>query len=418
MTQEPGIDITVESLGGLGDGIASAGGRPVFIPKSVPGDRLRVRIVHENQHGLQGEIAEILTPGPQRQDPPCEYFSQCGGCTLQQLEAQHYEVFKTRMLHGALDQAGFPLPQAEVLFLPAATRRRVTFQVRQEAPMALSFFALRSRRHVAIEHCLILRPELEALMAALNRELPALPFAPQITQAGLTLADSGIDLVLGLKGSGPFPASLPDALCQRLGVSRISLRAEEGEARVVAQAAPVEMHLGPYRVALVPDAFLQATAEGQAALTALVQEGVGGMASVADLFCGIGTYSFPLSQHARVHAYESSPTMIAAVKRAAHDNGLALACEQRDLFKHPLSPAELDGFAAVVMNPPRVGAKAQAEQLAQSSVSRVVMVSCNTATFARDARILKQAGFVLTAARGIDQFVWSPYLEIVGIFNR
>jgi 23S rRNA (uracil1939-C5)-methyltransferase len=413
------LELVVESLGGLGDGIASYGGKPVFIPKTSPGDRVSVRIIHENQNGLQGEVVQVLSPGPQRQEAPCPYFSECGSCTLQQLEVQHYRAFKTRMLHSAITQAGFNMPQAEVLFLDAATRRRVNFQV-NHTPMglALSFFALRSRRAVEVKRCLILRPELEAMIPAMNRVLNTLDFSPHISTVGLTLADNGIDLSLSLKDCSLLPV-IPDDLCRELGVNRISLRLGDGKPQVVAQVAPVEMHLGSCRVALTPDAFLQATAEGQQKLTEAVLEGTAGSASVADLFCGMGTYSFPLCERAEVRAFEGDAGMIGVMQKAVKAHQVkTLQAQQRDLFKNPLSAQELQAFDAVVINPPRVGAKAQAEQLSQSGMGKVVMISCNPATFARDARILKMAGFGLESACGIDQFVWSPHLEMVGIFSR
>jgi 23S rRNA (uracil1939-C5)-methyltransferase len=420
MSPLPTAQVTVETLGGLGDGIASLNGRPVFIPKSCPGDRLDVRIVHENQHGLQGVITHILSPGPARQTAPCRYFERCGGCTLQQLAPPHYREFKTRMLHSALAQGGFPRPEADVLFLPPGTRRRVEFKVKQVGDrIALAFHELRSHTPIAVDECMVLKPELQSLIAPLAAALSATTFTPHPYAVSLTAADSGIDMTLTFKGGDIRSLPKMDRLCKELGLARISVRTPDTKPQTVADIAPVEMQLGAYRIALPADAFLQATAEGQSHLTKVVMEAAGNVSSVVDLFCGIGTYSFPLSHVARTHAVEMDEDMVgsvhASIKRHAVKN---LSCEQRDLFKYPLTAKELERFDMAVINPPRIGAKVQTQQLAQSPVATIAMVSCNPATFARDARILKQSGFTLASVQGIDQFLWSQHLEIIAVFKR
>jgi len=397
------LEVTVESLGGLGDGIASYNGKPLFVAKSCVGDRLRVRIVHENHDGYQGIITEVLSGGEHRREAPCVYFSECGGCSLQQLQEEHYRAFKTRMLASAVARSGYDMP-ADILFLPTGTRRRVEFKV---GGGTLAFHAPRSHRPVAVEHCLILTPALQALIAPLNEVVGDWS---GLFSVGLTQADVGIDMMLTFRDS--IPALALEAVCAQLGIARVCVRTREGKAKILHQAGPVEMLLGDKRVALPPEAFLQATAEGQAALTQAVLEGVMDATLVVDLFCGIGTYSFPLSARAKVHAVEGDGAMVAAAKAAG------LSAEQRDLFKSPLTAKELARFDAAVINPPRAGAKAQCEQLVASGISRVVMVSCNPASFARDAALFNKNGFRLTRALGIDQFVFSQHLEIVGIFHR
>ena len=415
------IEVTVDSLGGLGDGIASLNGKPVFIPKSCVGDQLEVQIVHENRDGMQGVISRVITPGKARQTAPCKYFDTCGGCTLQQLTPDAYQKFKTRILHSALAQAGFDRPDAEVLFLPPRTRRRVEFKIHRtpDGRIQFAFHSLRSHTPVVIDSCLVLHPALQALIAPLNDALSTLDLPPNLFAASLTQADNGIDLVLIFKGTEPTKIAGLDNACKSLGIARVCVRNTESKARILHQISPVEMHLGDYAITLPPAAFLQATSEGQTQLTDAVLSATKNAASVVDLFCGIGTYSFALSRRASAHAVELEKDMVQALRAGAKQHSIkTLTCEQRDLFKKPLSAPELQRYNAAVINPPRLGAKAQTEQLALSGISKVVMVSCNPATFARDAAILKKSVYNLESAHGIDQFLWSQHLEIVAVFTK
>jgi len=427
------VDITIESLGGLGDGIGRLDGKPVFVPKSCVGDRLKIRVVHQNHDGFQATITEIIKPGIGRAVPPCPHFSQCGGCTLQQLAPPDYHAFKTRMLHSALIQAGFPLPNAKVTFLPAATRRRVEFKVTPDGKLGL--LPLRRHMPIPIDQCLVLEPRLQALIAPINEALAGME-TENIKSISLTAVDSGVDMVVtyftppleGGAGGGvlsanvgvkvtPHPNPPPQGgreLCVP-GIARITARLPDGTLQTLMQTAPVEMHLGNHTIILPPDAFLQATQEGQNLLTRAAMEATKSATFVVDLFCGIGTYSLPLSTFTKVHAVEIDGSMVQNLKRHAIPN---ITAEQRDLFKNPLSANELNRFQAAILNPPRLGAKAQTEQLAQSNIHTIVMISCNPATFARDAKILGKAGFRLESAQGIDQFVWSGHLEIVAVFKR
>jgi 23S rRNA (uracil1939-C5)-methyltransferase len=414
------VDVTVGSLGGLGDGIATYQNKPLFIPKACAGDRVRVRITHETKDAFQGRIVEVLEPGPDRRNAPCMYFDACGGCALQQLTETSYRNFKRRMLHNSLSQAGFPMPGAEVTFIAPASRRRVEFKAHcVDGTVEMAFYDLRSHSPVVIGQCPVILPELEAFISPLNRELSAMPLASRLHAVSLTRADHGIEMVLTLKNDDVHTLPGLEALCKALGLARISVCTPDSIPRVVVQLAPVEMILGNYRIDLPPDAFLQATAEGQVLLTDIVLKASQGASRVIDLFCGIGTYSFPLSRIANTRALEGDAAMAQAMRKQIRHHGIAtLAAEQRDLFKNPVTAKELAQYDVAVLNPPRAGARAQTLQLAASTVSAVVMISCNPATFARDMKVLKQSGFLLESVLGIDQFVWSPHLEIAAVLKR
>lgn len=412
MTNMNDIEIIIKSLGGLGDGIGSHNGKPVFVAKACAGDRVSVRVVHENHEGYHAVVTGVHQAGAERQAPPCIYFDRCGGCVLQQLVPESYKTFKTRMLQSALKRAGLEVA-AEVIFLPPDRRRRVEFKIAHESGKPrLAFYELRSHTPVLIDHCLILRPELQAMIDTLNEALLDVPMAQMLRGVKLTLADSGVDATLVFRDQLPLVASLKG---WNPGFQRLSVRLKDEPPKLVYETSPVTMRLGEYDIPLPSDAFLQATAEGQALLTKAVVEGLAGATSVADLFCGIGTYSFSLAAQAKVHAVEGDQAMVAAIKARGAQG---ISYEKRDLFKRPLTANELKRFDGVAINPPRLGAKAQCEEIAKSDVKKLVMISCNPPTFARDAKILKAGGYTLQAVRGIDQFVFSAHLEIVAVFMR
>lgn len=379
-----------------------------------------MRIVHENRDGAQAHIEKILGWGIDRQIPPCGYFDRCGGCSLQQLSEPAYQAFKTKNFYVALTHAGYKTDGAKITFLPASSRRRVEFKLAREGnSVKLAFLEPRSHTPVAIDQCLILRPELQALIAPVSKALSAETFSATLYSVSLTLADSGIDMLLTFRETDL--AALPPMkdLCASLGLARISARNRDEPVKLLHTAKAVEMTLGGYAIPLPPDAFLQATAEGQLLLTEAALAACEGAKSVVDLFCGIGTYSFAASRKAKTHAVESDAAMVNAMQKSIKQHNItSLTAEKRDLFKNPLTAFELNRFDAAIINPPRLGAKAQCEHLAKSTVKTIAMISCNPATFSRDAKTLKTAGFKLHSAQAVDQFVFNPHLEITALFSR
>jgi 23S rRNA (uracil1939-C5)-methyltransferase len=414
------MDVTITSLGGLGNGIGEHNGKPVFVAKSLPGDRIKVRIVHENRDGLHGQISEIISPSPDRNIPPCPYYDRCGGCALQHLKTDHYHSFKTNILHNALTRAGFHGDNYKVIFLPANSRRRVEFKIDHSAfPPTLCFYEERSHTPVPITSCYILHPELSALIPHINRLLASANGLEKLYAIGLTLVAGQIDILMTFRDQTPANMDRITSWCSEHNIARLSLKTRDSEPTVHIEKEPYIIPLYGYNIPIPPNAFLQASMEGQDTLTHAVLEACKTSKSVADLFCGIGSYSIPLSRYASVHAVEGDEAMITNLQNATVQYKIpGFSCEKRDLFKSPLSPQELKRFDSVILNPPRVGAKAQCEMLVQSSVNHVVMVSCNPASFARDASILQKAGFGLDTAFGMDQFVFSAHLEIVAVFTR
>lgn len=413
----------MESLGGLGDGIGSHNGKPVFVPKAVVGDLLRVRISHETSELKRGEIIEVLEEGGHRQAAPCPHFAACGGCSLQQMQEIHYHKFKERIARNSMLQAGFE-SGVKMVFLPAASRRRAEFKLLKEhGKWSLAYIGNRSHTKIAITTCLILEPDLQKILPLLTDLLGALPFVSDIDSVRLTAADSGLEVVLALNRAAkpPIQARIESELkhiADALKLTRISVTDSRFVPIATVENGYLTMRLGAIDMHLPDDAFLQATREGQRLLTEFVLAGAEGGKRILDLFCGIGTYSVALAANSTVHAADDHLIMVSNLRHAARTHNMRLTTEKRNLFVKPFTVEELKNFDAVIVNPPRSGAKAQCGQIGASGVKNVTMISCSPATFARDANILKNAGFTLKNAVAIDQFVWNPHLEIAANFVR
>jgi 23S rRNA (uracil1939-C5)-methyltransferase len=419
------IEVKIESLGGLGDGIATHNGKPIFVTKSVVGDVLKVRIIHETSESNRGEIIEVLKAGEQRRDAPCPHFSACGGCSLQQMQETYYQQFKEKIVVNSMRQAGFEASEPNITFLPAASRRRAEFKLLKEhGKWSLAYLGNRSHTKVAITTCLILEPELQKILPILQELIGELPFVRDIESVSLTAADSGVEVILELNRTAKLPTQTGifenelKHIADALKLTRISITDSRAVPLATVENGYLTMRLSAIDMHLPHDAFLQATREGQRLLTEFALAGTTGKKRILDLFCGIGTYSIAMADKATVHAADDHLIMVSNLKHAARTNNMRLTTEKRNLFVKPFTAEELKGFDAVVINPPRSGAKTQCEQIVLSSIKNVVMISCNPATFARDAKILKNAGFTLKDTLAIDQFVWSPHLEIVTNFIR
>ncbi len=400
--------VEIIRLGHDGDGVTAEG---LFVPYTVPGDLVRV-----TRAGNKGRLEEILTPGPSRVEPSCRHFGRCGGCALQHLSRDSYLVWKREQVVTALEQRGLKGVRVdEIRAVNPATRRRAVFKVRGASHgVEIGFYEADSHNLIDVVECPVLVPELENLLAKLRSEFATFLKPGETAELHATAADTGVDLSLSWKRKqSPDLLAALAGMAQRLKLARLNWNGD----LVALNAAPM-LGIGRFSVALPPQAFLQPTREGEGILQELVREGIGDAKRVADLFAGCGTFALFLAEGRKVHAVEESDAMLEALGRAARARGTDVGIEKRDLFRRPLMPPELARFDAVVIDPPRPGAKAQVQQLAQSRVPRVVYVSCNVASFARDAKYLTDGGFSLRSVAPVDQFVWSPHVELVGLFER
>ncbi|MDB6452691.1 class I SAM-dependent RNA methyltransferase [Falsirhodobacter sp. 20TX0035] len=404
--------LVADRLGHRGDAVAMGPSGPVFIPRILPGEEVEGEIT-----GDRMDAPTILTPSTDRVRAPCPHYRTCGGCSLQHASDDFVARWKREVVVTALAGQGLEAPVGEVQTSPAFTRRRATLHGRRTKGGALlGFHARASDTLVAVPHCLLLTPSLKAAFPALEALVKA--GGSRTAEVSLTVTDTlgGPDVaVTGGKPLDPVLHGQLAQLAERFGLSRL---AWEGE--VIALRNPPAQAFGPARVSPPPGAFLQATAAGEAALLAFVRRSVGPAKRVADLFAGSGTFALPLAENAEVHAVEGDAAMTVALDRGwrAAPGLKRVTTEARDLFRRPLEPDELKRFDAVVIDPPRAGAEAQVKALARASVPVIAMVSCNPVTFARDARLLIAAGYVLEEVEVVDQFRWSAHVELAARFTR
>jgi 23S rRNA (uracil1939-C5)-methyltransferase len=347
----------------------------------------------------------------------CMHFGVCGGCAHQDVSDADYRDLKRRIIVGALTRHGIEAPVEDIVEVPPGTRRRATMKAKKTGQgVALGFHAARTHDIVDLAECPVLTPRLTGLLPRLREMLADMLGPDEDAEIRLADTDGGVDL--GLRWRRPNDAETLGALARwasKLNIARISAH---GEA-VVSLGTP-SVRLGKATVELPPEVFLQPTREGEAALQSFVRESLKGAKKVADLFCGCGTFAFPLAEKAQVRAVELESAMLSALAAAAKAApGLKpIATEKRNLFKRPLSAMEINAFDAVCLDPPRAGALEQAKMLAQSRLARIAYVSCDAESFARDARILCDAGFRLKRVVPVDQFLWSAHIELGGEFVR
>jgi len=416
------LDLSITALGSQGDGVARHEGTPLFVPYTLPGDRVRAR-----RAGPERALPlEWLERGADHATPPCPHFGpgKCGGCALQHLDDALYARWKLDSLRTTLERAGLRgltlLPLART---PPGARRRAEFLVRTAGGVAtLGFHVKASREAVNIGPCPILVPALERLLDPL-RKLFATLWPRAAFDVLATSVDSGVELVLTRAPQADRAAcSRLAEFAERHGLSRVALRSgPHAAAEILVQRRPAQTSFGGIVVDLPTGGFLQASVEGERAIQQAVLEGVGPSKRVADLYAGSGALTLPVAAAGRhVYAADRGAEAIASLDAGARRGGLGpqIKAEARDLNRRPLAGEELEAFDAVVFDPPREGAAEQARALALSGVKRVVAVSCNPATFARDAGFLIAGGYTLRQVLPVDQFLWSPHLELVATFER
>lgn len=402
------------ALGAAGDGVAEFEGRRVFAVNAAPGDVALAEVA-----GDRAEIIDWIEKSGLRREPECPHTIRCGGCALQHVATGAYAAFKKERIVSALVRVGINgAPVREPILIAPATRRRATFAVRRRKDgVAFGFNARRSAEIVAIDDCRILAPELHRRLPALRRLAEAVP--AQKFDVHATLCDNGLDVdLVGPALVEPTGAGLARLIVAAGDVLRVSMNGDP-----LFAVEPPRVSFDGVSVTPPPGAFLQASKEGEAVLIELVRGAAGTARRVADLFCGCGALSLPLAAAAQVDAFDADRAAVAALNAAAKEaqrQGAARKArgECRDLFETPLRAGELDRYDAVVFDPPRAGAGAQAGELARSKVALVVAVSCNPDTFARDAAILSHGGYTLHEVTPVDQFVYTAHVELVGVFRR
>lgn len=413
------IEAMIETIGAQGDGVAHIEGEIFFIPLTVPGDKVMARIEGKRGDGMVARAVQIVSAGPERVQPPCPYFGECGGCALQHWDASAYRQWKQNVLVESLVRVGFSADKiGPMIEIAPGTRRRATFAMsKRGSAVQVGFNAKASHKLVEIDRCLLLAPELTALLPSLRQLLK------EVGENGegdieATLSESGIDLVIaGDARLDLFDRERLASFAEAMDIARLSWRQHGAIEPIAMRRAPIATFAGR-KVALPYGSFLQPSKEGEQALARLVFDAVGDSRRIADLFCGSGTFSFVLAQKADVLALENDVAAIGALNAASRAADSRVIAKERDLLRNPIAGPPLKEFDAVVFDPPRAGAMAQSQALAELGPPIVVAVSCNPATLARDARILAEGGYRLEWAIPVDQFPWSAHLETVALFKR
>lgn len=428
------IELTIDLVGGRGDGVGRADvtfgwqtrERSVFVPFTLPGERVLARPETDRGEGVSASPLELLEVSPDRVEPPCPHFMTCGGCALQHWAPAPYAAWKAEQVRSHLRRfAVAPDVFDDPVVSPPHSRRRATLSVRRlRGGAVLGFHERQGNRIIDITECSVMEPALQAVLPGFRDAFRIRLGEGGMADLSLTLLDTGIDALMVLPEAPDLAAREAWAeLADTLDLARLSIRRSgEGHDRTEPLAArrPTLIRFGGIDVRPPAGSFLQATRSGETAIRDAVLTAADGAGWRLDLFSGVGTLSLPLVADGPVTAVDGDLQAIRALRAAADSAALGdrLTTETRDLFERPFEGDEFRGFDLVVFDPPRSGAKAQAEALAGSAVRTVVAVSCNPATFARDARTLIDGGYRLDRLTPIDQFLWSPHIELVAVFRR
>lgn len=395
------ITTTITSLGHKGEGVAEIEGRKLFVPLALPGE-----VVAIEADGDRGTLRDIITPAANRATPFCPHFGACGGCQLQHMDRPSYEAFKTGLVETPLRFAGIDTAVSRFIDAAGNGRRRATLHARREGS---GYMRLRSHQVHDLDACPIVVPALARAPDIARAVMQAIGEADVSFTASLT----GLDVAIRAEKK-QARADRVAPLVQRFGLARLALNGE-----MVLQAQAPLIAMGKAQVELPIGSFLQATEAAETILADYVLSAVGKAKSVADLFCGIGPFALRLAEQRPVAAFDSDKPAIAALDKARRfTKGIReITAGSRDLFRDPLTRFELP-YEAVVLDPPRAGAEAQVRELAKSRVGTVVMIACDSRTFARDAAILIGGGYTMSDLVAVDQFTQSTHIEIAATFRR
>lgn len=413
MTDQSHVTLQIERLGHRGDGIAALDGQEIYIPFTLPGETVRVSL-----YDGRGELEAIEHAAESRKKPFCDHFTQCGGCLLQHLPDDTYRAFKRSLLTDALKVRGILMEPDDLVEAEPRQRRRTSLTARGlSSRVGLGYMNAKSSALIEIDHCPVLTQALEDALPGLKSLLSRLPLPKGAVKVYLLETESGLDVDIhgitkdlsrGLREEIDFEV-------KRLNFARLAINGES-----IVEATPPLLTMADTPVSPPPGSFTQATREAELALTDLVLDGLGQAKQVADLYCGIGTFALRIARHAKVKAFEGSEADVKALARAVRfgERLKPLTVERRDLTRRPLLVAELNRFDGVVLDPPRAGAREQCRILAGADVPRIVMVSCNPATLARDLKTLIDGGYRLDKIVPVDQFFGAPHLEVVAVLSK
>jgi 23S rRNA (uracil1939-C5)-methyltransferase len=408
------VQLQIAHIGSRGDGVAHTPEGIVYVPYALPDETVNVEI-----NGERGRLIEVITPSPHRINAMCPLFMQCGGCVAQHMSVPLYQEWKREHVIKELSRAGLDVSKLMIAPLTPAHgegRRRVVWHVREvEGQRVAGLMQARSHTLIAVDHCPILHPDLQNSAALAKGLARCLKNLRKPLDVHITATQTGLDIDLRGYGNASESERIKIiAFANTHDVARIGVHGE----MIIERRAPT-IGMGNVEVALPAGSFLQATHEGEEYLGRQMVEALKGAKNIADLFSGCGPFALRLAHSSRVHAVENHAPALKALEKAVRTtSGLKpITTEIRDLFRRPLLPSELKAYDAVVLDPPRSGALAQVTEIARAPVPRVMMISCDASTFARDVAVLVAAGYTMGAVHLIDQFVYSPHVELACVLS-
>ena len=415
------LTLNILEIGARGDGIADEDGQRYFVPFTLPGEIVEAKPGDKRGEGIAADLVEILAPSRHREQAPCAHFTVCGGCALQHWRRDAYTAWKVGLIERALKQRGVEAPQFEPPLVGApGERRRADFVLRRQGRRVLAGFHERaSPRVVDVGTCVVARPALNALLEPLRAALAAVLPDGAAADAIVNETDSGLDVLIRPHKRLDLSLDVREALvalAEKADLARLGWGDRATAEPIVVRRTPL-LVFGDATIEPPPGAFLQATKRAELAMRAAASAWIGDAPRLVDLFSGLGALS--LGRVGKLALFESDKTVIAAVETAARKlGGNRVTAQRRDLFRNPLTVAELGAFDAVLLDPPRAGAVAQCAELARAKASRIVYGSCDPGSFARDARTLQDGGYRLEKLMPIDQFLWSAHVELIALFAK
>ncbi|MCC2645949.1 MAG: putative rRNA (Uracil-5-)-methyltransferase [Rickettsiaceae bacterium] len=414
---------TIKHLNNQGLGVGRTNIGEVLLPNTLPGEEVSFER-HEYRAQTNFILKEIITESLERVSPPCKYFGACGGCLLQHLNEEAYREFKLKQLKNTLSSANIETIINDLITIPPGHRRRANFEaIKKNDQIYLGFKRFHSHQIINIEECPALSTELSQLIPALKNILIEVLKPQEKIQIFLTQADNGIDILIEGKEQWNFnkdKLEIFNIFAIKYKIIRLTYSYNNRSVIIVDITTPYVL-FDNIKVEVNAKCFLQSSDLSDKILSDKIIEYLQSSSlpkKIVDLFCGRGTFTLPLSKYAEVHAYESDTAALSALQQATNESNRSIKNMMRDLFKSPLNSQELNLYDFCVINPPRAGAKAQCAELSKSNIERIIYISCNPETFARDAKILISGGYQVIEVTPVDQFYWNPHLEVVGYFER
>jgi len=417
------LELTIDHIGTNGDGVAIKDDRPYYVPFTAPADVITATVKEEKGRGFIAELVELQTPSPLRKKAPCKHFGTCGGCSLQHIDDATLSKWKEDRIAEPLSRASVAFDAIEeTITSPQASRRRVEFvAAKRKKGVMIGYHLKKSHQIFDVGECPILSADLLAQVKPMRLMLPSIMARNSEARLTLTSTLNGPDLLIS--ANIELDLEIREILArfgQKQNLSRITLRNEkERFEEIVVTRKPALIKIENFEAEISPGGFLQATEEGQETLISLMKQSVSKNQNVVDLFSGCGSFTLPAAATSKkVHAFEGNEDMVVALQKSANKYMLPVVAEYRDLFRRPLISDELNQFDTAIIDPPRAGAAAQVAELAMSRVSTIIFISCNPNSFARDAKVLMDGGYQLKKIIPVDQFLWSPHVELFSIFEK